>query len=1799
VDSGNLLGCLWTLKHGLQEKLREPVPGRAALDGLLTTLQLVAEEVENLQDPRHLATDAWAGLSVELDDLRLILAHAPADLPGWEDLLARAEKHASAVAAEARGLGDMLSALPERLLHWTGRLLDEIRQRQAELQAVAPWLTALNEMDASTLDEDLKRELETPASIQHWEKRLPAILGRLRRSDAEDRGQRTEDREASLCPLSSVLCPLLEESAAPQWAQELRALADQAEGFGAGMDFRMLYNRTRHLFAVGYNVTHSRLDAAHYDLLTSEACLASFLAIARGDAPRRHWFQLGRLAIRAAGRPGLISWGGTMFEYLMPRLVLPCAPDTLLDTAQRTAVARQIEYGRLQSKPWGISESAFNYLDNHRDYQYQSFGVPGLGLKRDLGKDYVIAPYATLLAVGIVPHAALANLDRIRVAGGEGAYGFYEAIDYTPDRLPLGHRSEVVRSYMAHHQGMGLVALANRLTGDAMPRRLRADARVRAAELLLDERVPHDAPLAQPAEQDLASRQTVAGVSPVSRRLTSPDTPGPRTHLLSNGHYHVLVTNAGSGVSTCHGLDVTRWRADRTSDAWGQFIYVRERSTGRVWSCGYQPTLARPENYEVVYSIDKAEFLRLDDHIGTLLEIAVAPDKNAEVRRVTLHNYSPRPRELELTSYAEVVLQPHAADRAHPAFGKLFLETEWVPTASALLCRRRPRAEDQKPIWAVHVLAADTTALGRTTFETDRARFLGRRRTPADPAALDRDAPELSGTTGPVLDPIFSLRRRVRLEPGGRAVVTFATGMVDTREEALALADRFQTAHAIHRVFELAWAHARVELRHLRVTVEEAQLFQRLAGHVIFPGPALRAAPALLAANRQGQSGLWHLGISGDLPIVLVRVAEGKDLSLFEKLLAAHTYWRSHGLAVDLVLVNEEQSGYYEDLHQQALALTRSSDARDLIDRPGGVFLRKADHLSDDDRTLLLAAARVVLHGERGPLGSQIDVLERSRPLPPRLLRHARPRPAQAFPDGELQFFNGVGGFSRDGREYVVPASSSAPPAPWVNVIANPDFGFLVSDSGSGFTWAHNSQTNRLTPWNNDPVSDAPGEALYLRDETTGAVWSPTPLPVRDGAATEVRHGQGYTLFHQVRGSLDQELTLFVPPDAPVKVWLLKLRYQGTAPRRLSATFYAEWVLGVDREQTAMHVVTAEDAQTGALLAGNAFNPDFPRAVAFADVNLRPRTLTADRAVFLGRNRGPAAPAALERVELSGRTGAGMDPCAALQVKFELKPGEEQTLVFLLGQAPDQATAQQLVKRYRRPEEAEKALHAAVEFWDRLLGTVEVQTPDPALDLMLNRWLLYQTLSCRLWGRSAFYQSGGAYGFRDQLQDVLALVHAAPHETRRHILRAAQRQFLEGDVQHWWHPPSGRGVRTHFSDDFLWLPFVVCHYVTVTGDTAVLDEELPYLKAPLLTAGQEEVYGQPDVTDERGTLYEHCVRALDNGWKLGPHSLPLMGTGDWNDGMNKVGAAGRGESVWVAWFQLTCLRQFAALADGRGDHCRAEVCRQRAEQLRQAVEARAWDGAWYLRAYFDDGTPLGSATNDECRIDSIPQSWAVLTGAADPARARQAMEQTWAQLVRKGDRLILLFDPPFDHGKLQPGYIKGYVPGIRENGGQYTHAAIWVVQATLLLGRGGDGHALFDLLNPIRHAATPEDVAHYRVEPYVVVADIYGRPPHVGRGGWTWYTGSASWLYRAGLETLLGLRRQGKRLRLDPRVPAQWPGFSIHYTYGATPYRITVENPRRVEHGVARVWVDGQEVADSTMELVDDARPHEVRVEMG
>ena len=1794
VDSGNLLGALWALEQGLGELIYAPLLEAKVFLGLADTgliLEKTVNETTDYQILQTLLVD-WqtppVGIVGQLGLQRRMMTQIKA-------LVAAAG--AAPWAQELEEQAAAWLAISDRYLTWIEILAEKPSEELASLGKAT--------LDAIGYDLSLAPSL---IDLAHGRIESIRILKAIRKETPE-----------TCAPLAAWLDRLFAAFATSQWlAGETLGAAERLiadiRTLSAGMDMRFLYDPKRKLFAIGYNVSTNRLDGSSYDLLASESRLGSFVAIARGDVPLEHWFSLNR-PYGAIGRQRvLLSWTGTMFEYLMPLLFQRSYTNSLLDKAVREAVAVQIAYGQRQHVPWGISESAFADLDLEKTYQYKAFGVPALGLKRGLEEQLVIAPYATLLALKVAPSETVRNLKRLEGLGLLGDYGYYEAMDFSrqPQRDASGgtkKRGVIIEAYMAHHQGMSFLALTNFLHGDPFPRRFHSDPRVRAFEALLQERIP-----ALPPLHLISTRQTAPElvldqnlVAPSGTTFTTPHTATPRSLLLSNGRYDLMVTNSGSGYSQWGSRELTRWRSDTTCDAQGTFCYIHEADTDRLWSSTYHPTGGKVEGYSVDFALDRAIFRRVDYGIHCETEIIVSPEDDVEVRRITLVNRSSRVRILDLTSYVELSMASHNADRQHPAFNKLFIQTEAVPEQRTLLAFRRARGENDPPLYVAHCLMVQQEGVEgpeekEWQFETDRRWFIGRGRTLGNPMGAMQ---VLGCSQGFVLDPILSLRQRIILEPGRRARVSLVLAAGTGREQVLQLMDKFNEPHATDRAMEFAWHLAQQQLQMLRIQPDEARRFQKLGSHLLYPNSLLRASANRLEENRKGQAGLWPYGISGDLPLILITIGEAREISLVRQLLQAHTYLRMHGLATDLVILNEEAGSYERPLQERLEQMIQVHSLSSATDRAGGIFLKSEAQIPEEDQRLLKAAAGVVLVAARGTLPQQLGVLVEAPELLDRLPKKRPPRePSAPLPFMELNYFNSLGGFTPDGREYAIylgPGTNT--PAPWVNVIANPTFGTLISETGAGFTWYGNSQRNRLTGWSNDPVLDPATEALYIRDEESGAFWSPTAAPIREESAYRARHGAGYSVFEHNSNGIEQELTVFVPVDEegglPIKLQRLRLINASSRRRRLSVTYYVELVLGESRETSQMHVMTHWDEEAQAMLAWNHYHPEYPDRVTFVAITPRADSYGGDRTSFIGRNRSLARPQAMELSRLSQRTGAGLDPCAALQVTFEMAAGERRDITCMLGQAESVVRTRELVLSFQEYRSFQDTLDRTRAWWDEQLGIIEVHTPELAADLLINRWLQYQSLSCRLWGRSAFYQSGGAFGFRDQLQDVMAFMYTRPDLAREQILLAASRQFQEGDVQHWWHEPAGAGIRSRISDDLLWLPYVVAQYVRVTGEEDILRAEVPFLSAEPLTDEQNEQFSIPEISLERGTIFEHCRRAVGRGLTIGAHGLPLMGTGDWNDGMNLVGAGGKGESVWLAWFLCDCLQGMAELAGLMQQPDLGRTYREERTALIQRTEQAGWDGEWYLRGTFDDGSPLGSAANTEARIDSLPQSWAQLSGAAEPARAGQALDSAWRHLVCEDEGLVLLFTPPFNTSRPSPGYIKGYPPGVRENGGQYTHAALWMAMA---LARQGDGERavkLLRLLNPIEHARDTAAVWHYGVEPYVVADDVYRLPGRIGLGGWSWYTGAAAWMYRAWTEEVLGLTIRGDTLRMDPVIPPSWPGFSLSYRHGETVYEIQVENPDGRSRDVAWVEMDGNRVAGGLIPLERGLVKHRLVVMMG
>jgi cyclic beta-1,2-glucan synthetase len=1771
VDSGNLAGHLLTLKQGLLGLIHQPVVNPRLFKGLRDTLSIITD----LKSKSN--ADSLSTLEQLIDQYN---NQTPITLTEVANALNSLEEAINGLLTTvAHHENDELSG-------WLTAFSDQVKDHLTELTILTPW-HILAATPGSLPEQSLPDAIPTLYQLASMSG-LPATLLVAETHTEEERIWLETVHESMVAASHNAI----------QRIKALERLAAQADGM-ADMDYDFLYDKSKNLLRIGFNVDELRKDASYYDLLASEARLGNFVAVAQGKLPQESWFSLGRLLTNTGGDPVLLSWSGSMFEYLMPLLVMPVYENTLLDQTHKASVKRQKEYGRQKNVPWGISEAGYNTVDAAMNYQYRAFGVPGLGLKRGLSDDLVIAPYASMMALMVTPEDACRNLQELAALGFEGKYGFYEAIDYTPQRLPRGQNFAVVRSFMVHHQGMGFLSLAYLLLDMPMQKRFEAEPQLQATLLLLQERSPKGN-LFYTHNSDVTETHHETTI-PEIRVIATPDTPTPEVQLLTNSKYQVAITNAGGGYSRWKDIAVTRWREDSIQDDWGVFCYIKELQHGEFWSNTFQPTLKRGNRYEAVFSQGQAEFHRSDNGFDTRTEIVVSPEDDIELRRVRITNRTQVQQVIEVTSYAEVVLAAQGADTSHPAFSNLFVQTELHEHLPAIICTRRARSSHETPPWMFHQVMVQGGIVEKVSYETDRMKFIGRGNTTANPQAMQVNG-ELSGSQGPVLDPIVAIRYRISLKPGQTAIVDMVIGVSETRDICYNLVEKYHDRHLKNRAFELSWTHSQVLLRQINATEADAQLYGRLASSIIYANPNLRADPFIIKSNHKGQSGLWSYAISGDLPIILLRVNDSENVELVQQMIQAHAYWRLKGLAVDLVIWNEDHGSYRQVLQDQILGMITAVSGGYMTDRPGGVYVRSADQISNEDRILFQTVARAIIYDNRGTLAEQINKKSVAKAMPPALKQastHYRGHVQQPPVRNDLLFFNGIGGFSPDGKEYIITTTGDQKtPVPWVNVIANPDFGTVISESGTAYSWAENAHEFRLTPWNNDPVSDKGGEAFYIRDEEAGHFWSPAPLPARGQSYYTTRHGFGYSIFEHNEDEIYSEMKVFVDIEASVKFIVIKLKNLSGRQRSLSATGYIEWVMGDLRSKTQMHIVSEPDTATGAIFIRNRYNTTFSDRMAFFDTDDPSRTYTADRSEFIGRNGSLQNPASMHRTKLSGRSGSGLDPCTAMQVSFTLGEDEEKEIIFRLGTARKSRVIRELVQQFKGAAAAEASFKKVQEYWQNALSAVQVNTPDKALNVLANGWLPYQTLACRIWARSGYYQSGGAYGFRDQLQDVLSMIHSKPELARTQILRCASRQFKEGDVQHWWHPPLGRGVRTRCSDDFLWLPFATARYILGTNDLDILKQSVTYLEGRLLNAGEESYYDLPNQSEQAESLYEHCVAAIRHGFRWGVNGLPLIGSGDWNDGMDRVGIDDKGESVWLAFFFYDVLMRFSKVARLNNDDAFADECEREAATLQGNIEKNAWDGEWYRRAYFDDGTPLGAKDNDECRIDSISQSWSVLSGAGDPERARMGMQAVDKYLVRRDLGLIQLLDPPFDKSAMNPGYIKGYVPGVRENGGQYTHAAIWTIMAFAALGEHEKVWELFSLINPINHGNTPELINIYKAEPYVAAADIYAVAPHEGRGGWTWYTGSAGWMNYLILDSILGLKLEADRLRISPCIPAEWDSFTVHYRHRSSLYHITVIQPV-ISRGPTITRIDGQEVSSVYIDLLDDGAEHTVEVQLG
>ncbi|SHI04026.1 Cellobiose phosphorylase [Clostridium collagenovorans DSM 3089] len=1761
VDSGNLVGYLWLMERSIKEYMEDPIIDCNLMKGLKDTLNLAITEIKAIEDENPYK------IQLNLEELKDI------NLAKWVDIL-------NEILRENNEID-----LNNEELFWNRTLREDVMGYLDEINELFPWLPLiLDNPKINNKLEDMILKIPFHTKVRELAKEIEGLYRHI------EKHKNTYKEESCIDLLKAVE---LSSKRIRELYCTIENLQESIDKMAEETDFSVLYSKSRELFSIGYDMEADKLVDSYYDLLASESRQASFVAIAKGDVEQRHWFKLGRAMTYVSGNKSLVSWSGTMFEYFMPLLIMKSYPETILDETHLNVIGAQKKYCFHRKVPFGISESAYYNFDVDKNYQYKAFGVPGIGLKRGLVDELVVSPYSTMLSLQKDFKGSYDNLLRLIKEGLEGRYGLYEAVDYTKSRIKKTSKKEVIKCFMIHHEGMSLMALDNVLEKNILQERFHSIPRVKATELLLQEKMPQK--VVYDKELTLLKEDIEEFKTPIiPRRFKANITSQPETQLLSNGSYSLMISNGGSGWGKKDDLHLYRWREDKTLDNYGMYIYIKDVDENNYFSNTYEPVKKFNDTYEVKFSLEKAIFRKLEDELLVTTEITVSGEEDLEIRRLSLYNKGKKDKNLEIMSYCEVVLDGYDGDLVHPAFGNLFITTEYVEEPQCILATRRPRAKGKTQNWMMQKLSVKGDESTELEYETSRVNFIGRNRTLQNPVAMEKS---LDNTEGVVLDPIISLKKKVTVKPGETIKMSFITAISESRDKVLEIATKYDESHNINRVFQSAYNEALSELKYLGIKFQQANLYQSMASRIIFLNNQMRERKDYIKNISKGQNALWSYGISGDLPIVLLIVREEKHIEDLKQILLAHEYWSSKGLRVDLVVINLEGSNYYEPVQGNIMDAIYMSALREKQNKPGGVFVYNKASMNEEDVELLKALAKLVLDPDKGSVLTQ-GIEEKSEgedfEFREKIISKVTCKGEENNIEiPELKYFNGYGGYDLKNNEYVINLYNNlSTPAPWINIISNGDFGFHVSESGASYTWAKNSREFKITTWNNDWVSDTPSEVFYIRDNDNSEVFTITKSPINNGGQYVVKHGFGYSIFEHKQNDIYGKMTMFSSMNKNIKFCKINLKNTCDKEKNLTLSYYAHMVLGVVPQHDAAHIYSDVSGKKKYIYSRNPYSMHFNKYYSYLKlIGIEGESFTGDRSEFIGRGKSLSNPSALSKEKLSNTLGAGIDPCLATMGNIKLKPNEEKELVVLFGVGEELKEIDKEISEYSSIEKVDNEFKESKDYFKKLLTHIEIKTPDESMNLLVNGWLMYQTLVCRIWARTGFYQSGGAYGFRDQLQDSMSLTYLNPTLTRNQILYSASRQFIEGDVQHWWHPGVDSGIRTRFSDDLLWLPFVTIDYIKNTGDYSILDEEVSYLEDDPLREGEDERYNIARVSKQKGTIYEHCIKSIERGLNFGEHNIPLMGSGDWNDGMSTVGNKGRGESVWLGWFIYSILNDFKEVCEYKKDKKRKNYYSEMQEFIRENLEKNAWDGKWYRRAYFDDGTPLGSHLNEECKIDSLSQSWSIISGAGDKERREIAMDSLEKYLVKKDKGLIMLLTPPFYKSDLEPGYIKGYVPGVRENGGQYTHAATWVILALTKLGRGEEAVELFDLINPINHSKTKEQCDIYKTEPYVMSADVYAEEPYVGRGGWSWYTGTSGWMYRVAIEGILGLKlKEGKGFTIAPCIPKEWDGYEIKYTKDKTIYNIKVKVT-----GHKEIRVNGEVLKDSFIRFSNEK---EVRIDV-
>ncbi|MGM0396195.1 MAG: GH36-type glycosyl hydrolase domain-containing protein [Bacillota bacterium] len=1752
VDSGNYLGYLMVLKQSLIQYKNMPIIDDDIVHGIKETCELEQYISKDIKD----SINSFGSIKGKTADQ-------------WIRFLKEFKVNVDQSSAKTVSMIDEL--IYEYSKYFTLRLYEE----EKDLQQNPLFVYALQQTGKIPMDLSLPE-------VQKYYTDLLMGIRKYKRISAETSGNIIiiENKVKSIIGnLNEILREL----------DEMIRIIDRLVDSTA---IYKLYDYNKNLFSIGYDCENNQLTDSYYDLMASESRTTSFIGIVTKQLPIEHWYKLSRTFTLYNKHRILASWSGTMFEYFMPSIIMENYEYSIFDETYHSVMQAQIEYGNSRNKPWGVSESGYYFFDLDLNYQYKAFGVPDIGFKRDLINDYVVSPYSTYLALIFNKRACFDNLNILKNEGAEGPYGLYEAIDYTQERLNKNEDRRIVKSYFAHHLGMSLLSINNFMNNNIMQKRFHKNPIVKTGVLLLEEKLPYKVVMIKEliAKEKKKVKIKAEGVGEIGVYDENYNTI-PNCHLISNKNYHIMVTNNGFTYSKYQNKMITRFRNHIDQRYFGYTFYIKDIDDDKVWSIGSEPIKNPSMRYEVIYSLNKAKIIREDNDIETHMEMWVSAEDNVEMRKITLMNKKSTPVNIEITSYAELAMTEQNADLSHPAFNNLFISTEYDKETESLIAVKKPRESNEQELYVFKTFSTASSEFNITQFETNRNNFVGRGRTLSNPIALEKF---LDNSEGIVLEPILSLRKGVRIGGRENVQITYSMGVAENKSEIKKLINKYKNPSIVKEQLELSDIQAQVEMSYLNLDSEELNLFQTMISQLIYLSPNRKKYSKQIFENNLGQNELWKYGISGDKPIILIDVFSMEEKEILWTLIKGKEYLSLKGLQTDLVILNNQEVSYYKNLEEAIKDMISIKFGYNTDPQNIGVYLINNNQISEDDRNLLYASSDLVLSGKSSTLREQIEIEETTndknikRKFEKRQQTEYRPKQERY----ELKYFNGYGGFNQKDSEYVIQYRENLPtPMPWINVISNDNFGFIISENGGGYTWSENSNENKLTPWLNDSIFNIPQEVVYLKDEVYGELWSVTPEPLGNYLDCDICHGKGYTKFASEPYGLKTTLNIFASLKDSVKIYSVKIKNNTEEIRKMSSFLFINPLLGSYSEKNKKYITTNKE-KGNILTLNNSFNYQYPNRTMYLSSSEGFKSYTGNKDEFDLKN--------LKNMHVfKNEVGGGLNPCGGIQIQLEINPNEEKQFVFILGQETNKEKLQENALYYQKVDNCNKELTKVKEYWENTLSAIDIDTPDNKLDTLINSYLPYQTLACRIKARSAFYQTGGAYGFRDQIQDALNMLMIDPNITKKQIILNASHQFKEGDVLHWWHPgDEEKGVRTRSADDLLWLPYAVTEYLLNTEDYKILDTKLPYVTGETLKDHENEIYLTAGTSEYKETLYNHCLKAIDHALTFGSHGLPLMKGGDWNDGMNKVGIEGKGESVWLGWFLAQILKRFTKICEMRDDTIKYTEYFKYQNDIIAAIEKDGWDDSWYKRAYYDDGTPLGSKINSECKIASLPQSWSVISTLGNEKRSKKAMDSVNNHLILEDKGMILLFAPPFERDEKDPGYIKSYAKGLRENGGQYTHAAAWVIYAYALLGEGTKAYELYEMLNPINHSRSLFFANQYKVEPYVISADVYYAHPHIGRGGWTWYTGAAGWMYRVCIEGILGLKKRGSKLTINPSIPNHWTNYTIKYRYKETLYIIEVINDKKISNGNVKYTLDNKDIQEDYIQLVNDKNEHNIRVEM-